>query len=214
MNYLERVESIHPDLISQFLATGKCDEIPSEIQLFLQQLQWAMEIYEHEKNIRRAAKRLRERINTCQHIKIELRTCHARLYEAINYFHVDNNVPIKIWEGLYADQFENLAKLCALAGDYKTQSKCYERALECRRRAAEIAETNRDLGITILYEPTITPELMGFEKKSMKQIAAKYNEGFYARLIADLPVENAEKKRLLRDADIEKIEEAEEVEND
>lgn len=206
MTNLEKIEQTHPDLISQFLATGRCDEIPRELQLFLQQLQWAMEIYEHERNLKRAARRLRERINAEQHVKIELRSCQARLYEAINYFHVDNNVPIKIWEGLYADQFESLAKLSALAGDYKTQSKCYERALECRRRAAEIAETNRDLGITILYEPTITPELMGFEKKSLKQIAAKYNDGFYARLIADLPVENVEKKRLLRDADIEQIE--------
>lgn len=214
MTNLEKIEQIHPDLISQFLATGRCDEISHELQLFLQQLQWAMEIYEHERNLKRAARRLRERINAEQHIKIELRTCQARLYEAISYFYVDNNVGIKIWESTYADQFENLAKLCALAGDYKTQSKCYERALECRRRAAEIAETDRELGVVMLYSSEVTPESLGFERQSLKKIAAKYNDGFYFRLIDSLPIENSEKKRILRDADIEQYAEAEEVNDD
>ena len=105
MTQLDRIEQIHPDLISQFFATGKCDAIPQELQKFLEQLQWAMEIYEHERSITRAARKLQQRINANQGIKIEQRTCMARLYEAINYFQVDNNVPIKIWENQYANQF-------------------------------------------------------------------------------------------------------------
>ncbi len=213
MTNLQRIEEIHPDLISQFLATGICDNIPRDIQLFLQQLSWAIEIYEHERNITRAARTLQHRINAEQHVKIELRTCQARIYEAINYFQVDNNVPIKVWENQYANQFENLAKLCALAGDYKTQGKCYERALECRRRASEIAEADRDLGVKFLISPNITAEEMGFSKKSLKEIAAKHSKGFYITLIDSLPIENVEKKRLLRDSDIEYIN-YEEMNND
>lgn len=214
MTQLDRIEQIHPDLISQFLATGKCDAIPQELQKFLEQLQWAMEIYEHERNITRAARKLQQRINANQGIKIEQRTCMARLYEAINYFQVDNNVPIKIWENQYANQFENLAKLCALAGDYKTQGKCYERALECRRRASEISEADRDLGVTFIITPSITAEELGFSKKSLKDIAAKHNQGFYVTLIDSLPIEQKEKKRLLRDADIQDAEIVEEIPND
>lgn len=214
MTQLDRIEQIHPDLISQFLATGKCDAIPQELQKFLEQLQWAMEIYEHERNITRAARKLQQRINANQGIKIEQRTCMARLYEAINYFQVDNNVPIKIWENQYANQFENLAKLCALSGDYKTQGKCYERALECRRRASEISEADRDLGVTFIITPSITAEELGFSKKSLKDIAAKHNQGFYVTLIDSLPIEQKEKKRLLRDADIQDAEIVEEIPND
>lgn len=213
MNNLQRIEEIHPDLISQFLATGECDSIPRDIQLFLQQLSWAMEIFEYERNITRAARKLQHRINAEQHVKAELRTCQARIYEAINYFAVDNNVPIKVWENQYANQFENLAKLCAVVGDYKTQGKCYERALECRRRAAEIAEADRDLGVIFLISPELTPEEMGFSKKSLKEIASKHNKGFYVTLIDSLPIENIEKKRLLRDSDIEYAE-FEEIKND
>ena len=52
---------------------------------------------------------------------------HA-FYAAINYFNIDNNVSIKVWESNYADKYEDLAKLCAAAGDYKTQGKCYAAA--------------------------------------------------------------------------------------
>lgn len=214
MTQLDRIEQIHPDLISQFFATGECEAIPEELQMFLQQLQWAMEIYEHERSITRAARRLQRRINAQQHVKIEQRTCMARLYEAINYFQVDNNVPIKIWENQYANQFENLAKMCAMAGDYKTQGKCYERALECRRRASEITEADRDLGVTFIISPNITPEQLGFSKKNLKEIAAKHNQGFYVTLIDSLPIETKEKKRLLRDADIQEAEIVEEIPND
>ena len=53
---LEKLDSIHPDLISAFLTNGDCDGIPQDVKLFLQQLQWSAEIFEHERNITRAAK--------------------------------------------------------------------------------------------------------------------------------------------------------------
>ena len=117
-----------------------------------------------------------------------------------------NNVSIKVWESNYADKYEDLAKLCAVRGDYKTQEKCYNAALECRRRASEIAEADRDLGIVFLISPNLTPEELGFQKKSIKEIARKNNEGFYINLIDSLPIEKGDKKRLLRDADIQEAE--------
>lgn len=153
-----------------------------------------------------AAKQLRQRINAQQQINVDERTCKARIYAAINYFNIDNNVSIKVWESNYADKYEDLAKLCAAAGDYKTQGKCYAAALECRRRAAEIAEADRNLGIVFLISPELTPEDLGYSKASLKEIASKHNKGFYLNLIENLPIEKAEKKRLLRDADIEEAE--------
>ena len=214
MTQLERIEQLHPDLVSAFLATGKGDAIPQELQSFLLQLQWAMEIYEYERDVARAARKLRMRVAAEQHAKMEMRTAQARVYEAINFFCTDNNVPVKIWETMYANQFERLAKMCALAGDYKTQGKCYERALECRRRASEVAETDTALGVTFILSPEITAEEMGFAKRSLKEIAAKHNRGFYINLIDSLPLEKAEKKRLLRDADIEDAEIIQDIDND
>lgn len=205
-SYIERVEALHPDLIAHFLATGQGEAIPDELRLFLQQLQWAVEIFETERSISRCATKLRQRIAAEQHIKVEQRTAIARIYEALNFFHVDQNVPIKVWEAVYADQFEKIAMLAAVKGDLKTQSKATERALECRRRAAEIADTDRSLGITMLFSRELTPELLGLESKSLKEIARKDNEGVYLKIIDQLPIEASEKKRLMRDADIEEAE--------
>ena len=206
MTQLENLDKIHPDIISTFLTTGKCDGIPTDVQVFLKQIQWAAEIYEYERNITRASKQLRQRINAQQLINIDDRTCKARIYAAINYFNIDNNVSIKIWESNYADKYEDLAKLCAAAGDYKTQGKCYSAALECRRRSSQIAEADRDLGIVFLISPELTAEDLGYSKTSLKEIAAKHNKGFYLNLIDNLPIEKTEKKRLLRDADIQEAE--------
>ena len=206
MNKLDTLDKIHPDLISAFLTSGKCDGIAPDVQIFLKQLQWAAEIYEYERNITRAAKQLRQRINAQQQINIDERTCKARIYAAINYFSIDNNVSIKVWESNYADKYEDLAKLCAAAEDYKTMGKCYSAALECRRRASEIAEADRDLGIDFLISPELSSEDLGYSKASLKEIAAKHNKGFYLNLIDSLPIEKVEKKRLLRDADIQEAE--------
>ena len=209
--YIEQIGELHPDLIAGFLATGKCDAIPEPLRLFIQQLQWAIETFETERSISRCATKLRQRIAAEQHIKMEQRTAIARVYEALNFFHVYQNVPIKVWEAIYADQFEKIAQFAALKGDLKTQSKATERALECRRRAAEIADTDRSLGVTMLFHGDITPELMGLEKKSLKEIARKDNDGEYLKIINQLPLESLEKKRILRDADIKEAEIIEEL---
>ena len=211
---IDRLDAIHPDLILAFLTGGKGEGIPVDIQLFLKQLQWAAEIYEYERNITRAARKLRIRINAEQVERIEERTCMSRIYQAINYFNVDCNVPIKVWENNFANKYEDLAKICAVQRDYKSQKACYDAALECRRRASEVAEADRGLGVTFILSPEITAEEMGFAKRSLKEIAAKHNRGFYLNLIESLPLEKAEKKRLLRDADIEDAEIIREIDND
>lgn len=214
MSKIESLETIHPDLISNFLTTGKGEGIPEDIRLFLKQLQYAAEIYETERNIKRAARMLRIRINTLQGVQISERACMARIYEAINYFCVDNNVSIKVWESDFANKYEDLAKLCLANNDYKGAKSCFDAAIECRRRASEIAEADRDLGITFLISSEITPELLGLESQNLKKIAAKANDGFYIKLIDGLPIEGNEKKRLLRDADIEEAQIIEEIPND
>lgn len=208
---LEKLESVHPDLITTFLTTGEGEGIPKDVQIFLKQLQWASEIYEFERNITRGAKKLRVRIAAEQHLTLDVRTCMSRINQAIGYFNVDCNVGIKVWENDFANKYEDLAKLCSAKRDYKMQKACMDQALECRRRASEMAEADRDIGVVFIISPEVTPEELGFQKKNLKEIAAKHNKGFYVSLIDGLPIESVEKKRLLRDADIEEAEMLEEV---
>ena len=226
---ITQISELHPDLLAGFLATGQSDTIPIDLQLFIRQLQWAMEAFETERSLNRCALALQKRIAAEQKVKIPVTTCKARIYEALSFFHVDMNVPLKVWENVYADQFEKIAKFAALKGDiksqvkeihmkeiveaFKSQVKATEHALECRRRAIEAADSDRTLGITILYGSEVTPELLGYENQDLKMIARKDREGAYT-VIKSLPIEVSEKKRLLTEARINEAEMMEEMADD
>ena len=121
---IEKLESVHPDLITTFMTTGEGKGIPEDVQTFLKQLQWAAEIYEYERNITRGARQLKQRIASQQKITLDVRTCMTRINQAISYFNVDCNVAIKVWENDFANKYEDLAKLCSAKRDYKMQKAC------------------------------------------------------------------------------------------
>ncbi len=210
MNYLETLDKLHPDIVHHFLQTGESKGIPEEVQLFLKQIQYAAEIYEYERNISRAAKKLRIRIFTEQKIDVPVRTCKSRIYSALNYFNIDNNVAVKVWENDFADKYQDLAKLAISNDDLRTAKACYDAARDCRIAASEAAARESDWAPVFIISPEITAEQMGFAKESLKVIAKKNNEGYYINLIDSLPVDKKEKKRLLADADIEDAEMIEE----
>lgn len=215
MNYLETIEKLHPDIVHGFLQTGESKGIPEEVQLFLKQLQYAAEIYEYERNITRAARDLRTRILISQKVDMPLRTCKSRIYAALNYFNIDNSVSVKVWENDFADKYEDLAKIAIANDDYKTAKSCRDAARLCRISASEAAARESDWAPVFIITPDISVLDMGFENKSLKQIAKKHNDGYYIKLIDSLPIDKAEKRRLFADADIEDAQlEEEETDND
>lgn len=214
MNYLETIDKLHPDIVHHFLQTGESGGIPEEIQLFLKQLQFAAEIYEFERNITRASKKLRIRILTEQKIDVPVRTCKSRIYAALNYFNIDNNVAVKVWKNDFADKYEDIAKMCIAADDYRSAGRWTQEAERCRTEAAEAAARESDWAPVFIITPDISVLDMGFENKSLKEIAKKHNEGYYVKLISSLPIEKAEKKRLFSDADIEDAQFEEEIETE
>jgi hypothetical protein len=202
MNHLDALEKLHPDAIDHFLKTGETEAIPPEIGEFLRELQWAAEVYEYERNISRAAGKLRSRILATCGRDVDIRTCKARIYAAISYFNVDNNVAVKVWETDFADKYEDLARLAIASDLVKTAKACYDAAHECRRRASEASVRERDWAPVFLISNDITLEQLGMQRRNLKEIARKSAEGFYINLIEGLPVEKEEKERLLRDAGI------------
>jgi len=182
--------------------------------MFLKQLQWAAEAYEFEKNITRAANKLRFRIAGEQGINLDVRSCKYRINEAISYFNIDNNIPIKVWQSNIADRYADLAKLCIANGNYKIAKLCIDSELESRVKSAAAAEAERDWAPIFLISTNITPEIAGFSKKNMKTIGKKSTEGFYINLIESFPIDKDEKRRLYLDANITDVEPIEEEQNE
>lgn len=177
-------------------------------------MQWGAEVYEQERNISKAAKTLQTRILAEQGIRLDVRTCQARIYSAISYFSMDCNVATKIWETDFANKYEDLALEATKYEDFRTAKACYDAARRCRLRASEAADKENAWAPVFLISNEVTAELLGFTKRNLKEIAQKNNNGFYVNLIDSLPVEKEEKQRLLRDANIVDAEIIEEIPED
>ena len=215
MNYLERIETLHPDIIESFLETGVSKAIPEDLQILIKQMSWAVEIWETERNITRAAKQLKIRIRMNQGITIGLMACKQRINDSMLYFNINNTVSNKYWYMDAANKFEDLIKLAVLNDKYNEAGRFLEKATEYRIKA------NSELSLSDMQPPMflisdkMTLEEMGFEKKSLKEIARKHNEGFYLQMITSLPnATKKDKKGLLYDAGIEDAKIIEELDND
>jgi hypothetical protein len=203
MNYLERIETIHPDIINHFLETGVSKAIDDDLKLLIQQLTIAVEIWDKERNITRAARKLKMRIFAEQRITVGLSICKQRIYDALNYFHVDCTVSNKFWLLNTADKLEDYALIAVKLRKPGEAARITKDALELRLRAkAEVSISDMKAPI-ILISDKMTLDEMGFEKKSLKEIAGKDNDAFYLKLISGLNTNNTNKKKLAYDAGIE-----------
>ena len=206
MTLFEKLSALHPDIVHNILVNRSSSAVEKDVVDFLLQLQAATEIYNYERNISRAAEKLRIRIIAETGKSIPLRTCKRRIYEALDYFSVDNNVSEKVWYSDYADKYEDLAKLALAEGNTMTAFRCMENAKDCRIKASEAADKDASWAPVFILSPDISLTQLGFEKVNLKTIAKKDNDGFYLQLINDLPIDKSEKDRLIIDANIQDAE--------
>jgi len=203
---LEKLESIHPDVVFDFLETGSSVAIAKDMQLFIKQVQWAGEVWERERNTTRAARKLKERIFAVQGIRLNIVTCKARVFQAMEYFDVDHNIPQEIWDRDAANKFEDLMKLAIAQDKLDAAGRFLEKANELRRRANSALNINDLQMPQFLITTKISPEDLGYTNKNMLEISKKASEGFYIKMINDFPISKQEKKSLLSDAEIEDVE--------
>jgi len=209
-SYLERIEILPAEVIADFRSTGRSASMPVPLQQFIRELDAVMEIRDILKfnNISAIARELRKRYPALSH-----RTAMTRVYDALTFFHVDDNVSNDVWDKIYADKMEDLAKLCIINNKEEIAYKCLIRAHEYRtKRESRIRPEDLQAPIFII-SPNIKPEDLGYEKASLLEIARKANEGKYINMIDSLPLTDEEKKKLYLDAGID-MEEAQEVENE
>ncbi len=213
MNYLQRIESLHPDIIEHFIETGASRAIPEDLQLIIKQLTWSVEIWETERNITRAAKLLKMRVKANQNITLGLMACKQRINDSKLYFNVDCTVSNKYWLLDAADKFEDLVKLAVAQDKLQEAGRFLEKATDNRVKAnAELSLTDMQPPIFLISDK-MTLEELGFEKKNLKEIARKHTDGFYVGLITQLPIDKADKRKLLYDAGIEDAQIIEETDN-
>lgn len=204
MNYLDKISTLHPDVIDEFVRTGSSSVIPVDLQNNINQMVYAIQIYRTERNISLAAKKLQVRTKAEQGVDLNINTAKSRIYAALSYFDVDCNVSENVWLRDYANKYEDLVKIALAKGRPDVAKGCMDAALDCRLRATA-ADRQASLGVVYVMSAEIRAEDIGFPSRSKKEIARKALDGQYAKMIDALNISADDKKRLREDADISDV---------
>jgi hypothetical protein len=190
---LKDLHRLPVEIIQDFRKTGKSLAIPGYIQDYILQLDRAVEIHnaEHEHNVSRAAMRLMESFPN-----ISLNTARARIFDAINYFHLNNTVKAEAWDNYYADRLEDLAQFAISKNNITEARRSMEKAREYRKEAAGNILNGEELKPhVILISPEVNPELLGLKDFNLKQLWKETQD-----FIEELPIDKMDKRNVMQDA--------------
>lgn len=186
----KELEKLHPDIVQHYRRTGKAEGIPEKVKEFIDILDRAAEIFNTEKNIARAARMLQGDFD------IAFQTARQRIYDAINYFHLNNTVKEEAWHNFYADYFENLAKLALAKDDLTEARRNVERAMSARIKAASIhIDPDQLQPKDQMLTPDITNERLGLPDVNLKKIWNDTEE-----FIDNLNISNEKKEEVKNEA--------------
>jgi len=211
VSFLERIETLPVEIIADFRKFRKSSAIPAELQNYILELESVIQIRDQEKcdNISEISRQLQKK-----YPHLEFRTCRQRVYDALSFFHIDDNIAGKIWDNIYADKMEDIAKLLIAKGNEAAAIKAYALAHDYRTKAVNRIKPEDLKPPVFLIITKIKPEDLGYERKNLYDIARKAAQGKYVDMIEGLPgVNDEEKKRLKRDAGLD-IEDAKIIDED
>jgi hypothetical protein len=199
IGYLAQLQLLPMPIINNFRKTGKSSAMKAELQQYVRELDAVMQIKETEyfDNISRIARKLQLR-----YPHLAFTTAKMRVYDAFNFFHINDTVTSDTWDAIYADKMEDLAALCLAKGNEKTAKEALALAHEYRTKAKSRIKPEDMTGNTYVISIDIKPEDLGFETDNLKEIARKKRDGYYLEMINSLNTSGSEKKRLMQDAGI------------
>jgi hypothetical protein len=207
--YLEQLELLPVAVIENFRNTKKSAAMNVALQQYVLQLDAVIQIKQTERfdNIARIARKLQ-----VLYPKLPYRVARERVYDAYNFFHVNDTVSSDAWDSIYADKMEDLAAICIAKGNDKTAKEALALAHDYRTKAKSRIRPEDMAGNIFIISGDIQPEDLGYEPSNLKEIARKKQDGYYSELINSLNTSDDEKKRLKMDAGITDAEIVEENE--
>jgi hypothetical protein len=197
--YLAQLEVLPVAVIEHFRKTGKSAAMNAALQQYVLQLDAVIQIKQTERfdNISRIARKLQLRFT-----KLSFNDARERVYDAYNFFHVNDTVSPDAWDAIYADKMEDLAAICVKAKNWKTAKEAIALAHDYRTKAKSRINPEDMAGNIFIISSNIQPEDIGFEPANLKEIARRKQDGYYIELINSLNTSDTEKKRLKQDAGI------------
>lgn len=194
---LATLESYKADDIQYFLAQRKSDVIPADMQDYILQLDSMSRLFHyHKHNYSRAVECLRKE---WPQLTIAQARCIYR--DALEYFYQDDGISARAWDLKYADAYDDLARLAIKSDKLATAKAALDKAHELRTKQRE-QESQKWQPPIYLVNINVRPEDLGYQSQRLMDIAKRAEDAQYKELILGLETTEAEKKRLLADANI------------
>lgn len=194
---LALLESYKADDIQYFLAQRKSDVIPVDMQDYILQLDSMSRLFHyHKHNYSRAVECLRKE---WPQLTIAQARCIYR--DALEYFYQDDGISARAWDLKYADAYDDLARLAIKSDKLATAKAALDKAHELRTKQRE-QESHQWQPPIYLVNINVRPEDLGYQSQRLMDIAKRAEDAKYKELILGLETTEAEKKRLLADANI------------
>lgn len=194
---LALLESYKADDIQYFLAQRKSDVIPADMQDYILQLDSMSRLFHyHKHNYSRAVECLRKE---WPQLTIAQARCIYR--DALEYFYQDDGISARAWDLKYADAYDDLARLAIKSDKLATAKAALDKAHELRTKQRE-QESQKWQPPIYLVNINVRPEDLGYQSQRLMDIAKRAEDAQYKELILGLETTEAEKKRLLADANI------------
>ena len=194
---LALLESYKADDIQYFLAQRKSDVIPVDMQDYILQLDSMSRLFHyHKHNYSRAVECLRKE---WPQLTITQARCIYR--DALEYFYQDDGISARAWDLKYADAYDDLARLAIKSDKLATAKAALDKAHELRTKQRE-QESHQWQPPIYLVNINVRPEDLGYQSQRLMDIARRAEDAQYKELILGLETTEAEKKRLLADANI------------
>ncbi|MGM9767450.1 MAG: hypothetical protein ACI3Z0_03155 [Candidatus Cryptobacteroides sp.] len=194
---LALLESYKADDIQYFLSQRKSDVIPVDMQEYILQLDSMSRLFHyHKHNYSRAVECLRK-----EWPQLTIAQARSIYRDALEYFYQDEGISARAWDLKYADAYDDLARLAIKADKLATAKAALDKAHELRTKQRE--QENRQWQPPIyLVNINVRPEDLGYQSQKLMDIAKRAEDAQYKELILGLETTEAEKKRLLADANI------------
>lgn len=198
----EQFQLLHPDIIQSFLATGKSDAIPVDLQRYILLLDKVPELQRRYPSVSTCARKM---MALYPSDNLSFHTARQIIYDAINYFHLNSTVKNTAWNNLYADRAEELHYICVAQGDLKTAGAYLEKAKEWRHNPNEdVINPNLLKPNVFVLSPVVTWKMLTGkdEEPSLKVIAGERFKQFKeaCKMIDSYPINSEQKVNLKKEA--------------
>lgn len=191
-NKLKKLDEIPVEIIKEFREKGTSEFLSENTQKYIIQLDKAAEINHFEPNISRCARML---MTMPECVGLSYNSARLIVYDAINYFHLNNTVKNEAWDNYYADKLEDLFLVAIKAKNITEARRCIERAHALRTNHDENGIDPEDLKLKDqLISPNITAARLGIETFNLHEL---WCEG--RKMIKNFDISDKEKQQIMKE---------------